>query len=168
MESLRAEGIVDNVGVAGGPVDLLARYINTDIFDVVLTHNRYSLLDRSADWLLDLAAHRGMGVVNAAPYGGGMLARGPQDQPKYAYGQGGEATPGRAFAMQLACREYAVPLAAAALQFSIRDKRISSTVVGVSSPDRIDQTLDLLRHPIPEALWDNLQKLTPPSDEWLG
>lgn len=168
MVALRNEGIVENVGVAGGPIGLLERYIHTDIFDVVLTHNRYSLLDRSADRLLDLAAHRRMGVVNAAPYGGGMLARGPEVQPKYAYGQGATATRGRALAMQHACLEYAVPLPAAALQFSIRDRRISSTVVGVSSPDRIGQTLDLLHHPIPEALWDKLQILTPPSREWLG
>lgn len=168
MAALRAEGIIDNLGVAGGPIELLERYIDTGIFDVVLTHNRYSLLDRSADRLLDLAVHRGMGVVNAAPYGGGMLSRGPELQAKYAYGQGGEATRGRAFAMQRACQDYGVPLAAAALQFSLRDRRISSTVVGVSSPERIGQTLDLLQHPVPEPLWESLRNLTPPAREWLS
>ena len=39
--------------------------------------------------------------------------------------------------MEAACRRYDVPLAAAALQFSMRSEVIDSTVVGVSSPQRI-------------------------------
>ena len=51
----------------------------------VLTHNRYTLLDRSANTLLDRAASRGMAVLNAAPYSGGMLAKGPDRWAKYMY-----------------------------------------------------------------------------------
>ena len=40
-----------HLGVAGGPVDLMRRYLDTGVFDVVLTHNRYTLLDRSAEAL---------------------------------------------------------------------------------------------------------------------
>ena len=36
--------------------------------------------------------------------------------------------------------EYNVPLAALALQFSTRDPRIVTTVVGITHPERIDQT----------------------------
>jgi hypothetical protein len=52
--------------VAAGPVDLLARYVRTGLFDVVLTHNRHTLVDDSASGLIDLAAQREMGIVNAA------------------------------------------------------------------------------------------------------
>jgi D-threo-aldose 1-dehydrogenase len=52
-----------------------------------------------------------------------------------------------------------VPLAAAALQFSLRDPRITSTVVGMARPERLAQTVDLARHPIPEALWAELEAI---------
>jgi D-threo-aldose 1-dehydrogenase len=40
-------------------------------------------------------------------------------------------------AIQGACREFDVPLAAAALQFSLKDPRIASTIVGMSRPERV-------------------------------
>jgi D-threo-aldose 1-dehydrogenase len=58
-----------------------------------------------------------------------------------------------------ACDRHGVPLAAAALQFSLRDPRIASTVVGMSAPERIDETLRLAARPVPEQLWDDLAEL---------
>jgi D-threo-aldose 1-dehydrogenase len=49
-----------------------------------------------------------------------------------------------------------VSLAAAALQFSLRDPRIHSTIVGVSKPERIAQTLELAAQPIPDEIWPKL------------
>ena len=43
------EGLVEHLGVAGGPVGLLQQYLDTGEFEVVLSHNRYTLLDRSAE-----------------------------------------------------------------------------------------------------------------------
>jgi D-threo-aldose 1-dehydrogenase len=70
--------------------------------------------------------------------------------------------------MMAACERHGVPLAAAALQFSVRDPRVHSTVVGMSSPKRIAQTLDLLAVDIPEDLWEELLALTPPREHWLS
>jgi D-threo-aldose 1-dehydrogenase len=53
-----------------------------------------------------------------------------------------------------------VPLAAAALQFSAREPRIASTVVGVSAPERVKQTVELLLQHIPDELWAELLPLT--------
>ena len=168
LVQLRNEGIVDYIGVAGGPIDLLVRYVATDIFDVVLTHNRYTLLDRSADPLLDAASRRGIGVINAAPYGGGMLVKGPTARPRYAYGLGDASLAELARKMGAACEQRNVSLAAAALQFSVREPRIHSTVVGISAPERIGQTVSLLDEVIPDALWDQLRKLSPRPELWIG
>src|SRR5262245_53323124 len=73
----RQQGIIKHIGVAGGPIDLMIRYIDTGAFDAVLTHNRYSLLNRAAEPLIQLAKDRNMAILSAAPYGGGILARGP-------------------------------------------------------------------------------------------
>jgi len=164
---LRDRGLVEHLGVAGGPIGLLQQYLDTGEFEVVLSHNRYTLLDRSAEPLFRSAAGRGLGVLNAAPYGGGMLSKGPSVQQKYAYGSRDDRIRTAAEAMQAACRRYDVPLAAAALQFSLRSELIDSTVVGVSSAQRISQTLELTTVTIPEKLWSELEQLTPPHELWL-
>ncbi|MGC5221675.1 aldo/keto reductase [Micromonospora sp. DT81.3] len=167
LRQLKAEGRVDWIGVAGGALSVLRPLVDTGVFDVVLTHNRYTLLDRSAEELIAEASARGLGVLNAAPYGGGLLARGPASTSKYAYAERGDAR-AAAERMQAACERHGVPLAAAALQFSLRDERIASTVVGVSSPERIDQTLSLAAQEIPDDLWAELGRLTPPKSSWLN
>jgi D-threo-aldose 1-dehydrogenase len=167
LAALKSEGLVDHLGVAGGPVALMQQYLDTGIFEVVLTHNRYTLLDRSAEVLFRAAYERGIGVLNAAPYGGGMLAKGPEHQRKYAYGERDDAIAKAAIAMRAAAERVGVPLAAAALQYSLRAPFVHSTVVGVSAPARVAETLSLAGVPIPPALWDELESLVPSPSLWL-
>ena len=61
--------------------------------------------------------------------------------------------------MQAVCADYGIPLAAAALQFSLRDPRITSTIVGATRPERIQETLALAQVPIPEEAWTRLKPL---------
>jgi D-threo-aldose 1-dehydrogenase len=167
LADLKREGLVSHLGVAGGPVALMRQYLDTGVFEVVLTHNRYTLLDRSAEILFRTAHEQGIGVLNAAPYGGGMLAKGPETQTMYAYDQRDDAIATTAAAMGAAATRAGVPLAAAALQFSLRASFIDSTVVGVSSPERVAQSIALASVPIPDALWEELETLVPDSSLWL-
>lgn len=154
--SLKGEGLIEHVGLAGGPIDMSIRYVETGAFEAVITHNRYTLLNRSAEPLLELASRRGLAVVNAAPYGSGILAKGPDAYPRYAYQDAPAEMVDRVRRMADICRRYNVALAAAALQFSLRDPRIVSTIVGMSRPERVAQTLELARQPVPDALWPEL------------
>jgi D-threo-aldose 1-dehydrogenase len=158
LVDLRDQGVVDHIGLAAGDVDLMLRYLETGAFDVVLNHNRYTLLDRSAQPLFAAARERGLGVINAAPYGSGMLAKGPGGHGRYAYREDA-AMAGRARAMEAACAAHGVPLAAAALQFSLRSDLVDATIVGVSAPERVQQTLELAQVEIPDALWAELDAL---------
>jgi D-threo-aldose 1-dehydrogenase len=162
LQALKAEGVIAHLGVAGGPIDLLQRYIRTGAFSVVLTHNRYSLIDQSAEPLFEEAAELGVAVLNAAPFGGGVLAGAPHTQGYYGYQEASPEILARIEALRAACARHDLPLAAAALQFSTRDPRIVSTVVGVSKPERVDELLELARTPIPPELWD---ELNPPTRE---
>ena len=93
--------------MAGGPIDMLIRYVETGAFEALNTHNRYTLLNRSAAPLLDLAAQRGVAVVNAAPYGSGMLAKGPDAYPRYAYQDAPAEMVERARRMAAVCQSMA-------------------------------------------------------------
>jgi D-threo-aldose 1-dehydrogenase len=57
------------------------------------------------------------------------------------------------------CARHGIPPGAAALQFSMRDARVASTICGISKPERIQQTLDWARYNIPPAVWDELMVL---------
>jgi D-threo-aldose 1-dehydrogenase len=167
MRELRAEGVIGHLGVAGGPIDMMRRYVATGAFEAAITHNRYTLLDRSAQPLLDDCAQAGVALVNAAPFGGGMLVKGPQAQPNYAYRRADAAVHERVAMIDGICRGYGVPLAAAALQFSMRDPRVASTIVGITRPERLEHMIELAAHPIPDELWDSLLPLAAPEEAWL-
>jgi D-threo-aldose 1-dehydrogenase len=168
MVELRDEGVIEHLGVAGGPIDLMRQYLATDVFEAVISHNRYTLVDSSADPLIEDAAERGVAFVNAAPYGGGMLVRGPDAVPTYCYRPASAETLDRVRAMERACQARGVPLAAAALQFSLRDRRVASTIVGMSDPSRVEQTLRLAEWPIEDDLWQQLLSLAAPGRAGTG
>lgn len=111
-------------------------FIATGEFEVVLSHNRFTLIDRSAQPLMDDACERGVAFVNGAPYGGGILAKGPDVQPKYAYRPASDDVTSAVRAMQRACAEHGVSLPAAALQFSLRDPRVAVQPQQVFLPAR--------------------------------
>jgi D-threo-aldose 1-dehydrogenase len=168
---LRDEGVIGHVGLAGGPANLMIRYVETGAFEALITHNRYTLLNRSADKLIAMAHERGLGVLNAAPYGSGMLAKGPDAYARYAYQDAPPAMVEATRKLDAICRRYDVPLAAAALQFSTRDPRITSTIVGMSRPERLDQTVNLYNTAIPDELWPELDAVgfdteDPEAERW--
>ena len=161
LRQYKEQGAIGFLGVASGPIDLEIKYVETGAFDAVITHNRYTLLNQTANPLLDVASERGLAVLNAAPYGSGILAKGPDAYPRYAYQQAKPAMVDRTRKLQAICERHGVPLAAAALQFSTRDRRITATIVGMSSPERVRKTVELASVEIPTAVWDEINALPP-------
>ncbi|MSQ95281.1 MAG: aldo/keto reductase [Gemmataceae bacterium] len=155
----KEQGVIGHVGVAGGPIELMMRYVQTGAFEAVITHNRFTLLNRCAEPLLDLASKMGIAVLNAAPYGSGILAKGPDAYPRYAYQAAESATVERVRKMDAACKRHQIPLAAAALQFSTHDPRVTSTIVGLSRVERLAETIELAHTPIPNELWPQLDAI---------
>ncbi|MDR2373477.1 MAG: aldo/keto reductase [Bifidobacteriaceae bacterium] len=151
---IRDEGLVGHLGVAGGALGVLAPYVATGVFEVLLTHNRWTLADRTARRLIDDAVSRGMGVINGAPFGGGVLARGAGASDKYCYSPINPSTRRTIESIEAICAAAGVPLGAAALQFSLRATQINATVVGVTKPERIEQTVAWATWEIPDDAWD--------------
>ncbi|MFB2600024.1 aldo/keto reductase [Herbiconiux sp. P17] len=163
---MRREGLVDRIGISGAWAPMLVQYAATGLFDAVVTHNRYTLVDRSADGLLRLCAERGIAVFNAAPYGSAPLAKWPAPVDRYAYVPAHPELAAAVDAMGRIALEAGVPLGAAALQFSLRDRRVTSTIVGINSLEQLEQTLDWATRPIPDDLWPRLEHLVPAPYTW--
>jgi D-threo-aldose 1-dehydrogenase len=167
LVKLRDEGLAEHLGLAGGPVELMSRYLDRGVFEVLISHNRWTLLDRSADRLFDHATEMGVAIVNGAPFGGGILAAGTSGRTTYAYQAASPQQLEAVRRIEAICSAAGVPLAAAALQFSMREPRVSSTIVGVSRPERIAETERLAAWPIPEEVWAQLATVSTPADTWL-
>lgn len=164
---MKRQGLAVSIGISGGPVGMLQRFVETGLFDALVTHNRFTLVDRSADALLAASAARGLGVTNAAPFGAGVLTGDPRFAGSYGYAPIRPAVRASVEAMSAACESFGVPLAAAALQFSMREPRIHSTIVGASSLDRARESLDWAAAVVPDGLWPVLESLVPAAGEWL-
>jgi D-threo-aldose 1-dehydrogenase len=156
---LRESGRVSVVGVAGGDISEMRRYLDTGRLDVLLNHSRYNLLDTSADALIDHALDAGVSFVNAAPYGSGILAKPSSSGARFQYRDPTDAVVAEVETLREQSARFDVPLAALALQFSTRDPRISSTVVGVSSPSRVAELVRNAELEIPDDLWRVVDEL---------
>ncbi len=163
---LRDAGVVGHIGIAAGHVPTIERLLETGAFEVLLTHSRATLLDRSADPLIDRARAAGMGIANAAVLGGGLLAS-RSATPLYGFRPARPEILAAASALHDLADEFGIPLADAAVQHSVRDIRIDTTVVGFSKPSRIPRLLESLRTPIPDAFWTRVEELLPDSTLWL-
>ena len=167
LMKLRDEGEIGHVGLAGGSVRELSRYLDLGGFEVLLVHNRWSLVDHSAEALIEQALSGGLAVINAAIYGGGILANPRGGSTKYGYRDAPEEVLAAVARMDQACREYGIDLSTAALQHSVNDPKITGTVVGFSKPARVDQLVAALETEIPAELTAQLAELMPDRKHWL-
>jgi D-threo-aldose 1-dehydrogenase len=156
---MKEEGLAQAAGLAMGRLDVMVPLLRDWPFDVLISHNRYTLLNRSADAMFEDAHRRGIAILNAAPYASGVLAKGSAVMPRIAYQEASEAQLEPVRRIEAACARHGVPVGAAALQFSLRDPRITATIVGVTKPERVAETLDWAGTDIPEELWQELEAI---------
>lgn len=167
LVELRDAGVIGHIGVAGGPVALLERFVRTGEFELLVTHNRFTLLDRSAESLLDLCAERGVGVFNAAPFGGGALTADDGPVGRYHYRDVDDVQRTAVLRIREIAREAGVPVGALALGLSLREPRITATIAGTSSPAHLDRMLGWARTELPDV-WAELDAALPPAEHQVG
>ena len=158
---LRESGRVDAIGVAAAPVPLVGRYVATGVFDAVLIHNRFTVVDQSAAPVFADAQERGMTVFNAAPFGSGILVTGPRPGAVYDYRPATPELIGWVERLERVCAAHGVSLPAVALHFSLRSPLVDSTIVGVATPGRRAQLDELAATPVPDDLWSEIDALGP-------
>ena len=156
---IKNEGLAKAAGVAMGKVDIMFPLLKDWDFDVIINHNRYTLINREANEMYDYASSKNIAIFNAAPYAGGVLAKGPDNFKKITYQDATEDKLAPAREFEKVCKKYNVELGAAALQFSLRDNRITSTICGVTSVESIEKNLAWANAEISVEFWDEISKL---------
>jgi D-threo-aldose 1-dehydrogenase len=156
---LRDQGVVSAVGAGVDHVWSALRFVREADIDMVLIAGRCTLLDQSAvPELFPLCEERGVGVVAASVFHGGILAD-PVMSPIYWYEPASREIVARAVAMRDACARYSVPLRAAAIKYPLRYPAVVTVVVGARSPDEVDEDVAAFAEEIPVDLWAELDAL---------
>lgn len=156
---MKEEGIADAVGLAMGRVDMMFPILKERPFDALINHNRWTLLNRAANEMFDYAFTEGIAILNAAPFAGGVLAKGADRMPKISYSPADEAALEPVRRVEAMAALHGVAPGAVALQFSTRDPRITSTIVGVSKPERVREMLEWNDMSLPSELLEALASL---------
>ncbi|MGP7797070.1 aldo/keto reductase [Sphingomonas sp. CLY1604] len=127
---LKRDGRIGAVGFGIYPVDLWHRILTDYPVDAGLIHNHYGLHDTRLLDLLPLAREKNVGIINASPFGSGLLTdRGPPDWHP--------ATPAdRAVFRRAAelCRARGTSISKVAFQFATRNPDIPTTMFSSADP----------------------------------
>ncbi|GBR08508.1 aldo/keto reductase [Acetobacter oeni] len=159
LERLRSEGVVKAIGVGVNEWEVCYEALLQRDFDCFLLAGRYTLLEQEAlDKFLPLCEARGAAVVIGGGFNSGILATGAVPGAKYNYSPAPEVIMERVVRIEAVCRDYGVPLPAAALQFVVAHPAIPSFCAGTRNTGQLEQNLKWFSYPIPSEFWADLKK----------
>jgi D-threo-aldose 1-dehydrogenase len=159
LEKLRADGVVGAIGIGVNEIAPSVTFAQDTDIDCILLAGRYTLLEQAAlDALLPACEAKNIGIILGGPYNSGILATGAIAGATYNYKPAAPDILSKVRKIEAVCARHKVPLAAAALQFPLGHKQVSSTIPGAASPEEVSRNLALMRHAIPANLWAELKQ----------
>jgi len=157
LARLRDEGVVGAIGIGSNLVEPVRHLIDRARFDAFLLAGRYTLLDASGQALIEVAQSRGIDVVAGGVFNSGVLATWPQAASTYGYQPADAAIMGRTAEIAAICARHGVPLAAAALQFVLRNAAIATVLIGPRTVDQLEANVAAAELEIPRSFWSGLE-----------
>lgn len=159
LESLRRQGAVKAIGVGVNEWEVCHAALQQHDFDCFLLAGRYTLLEQEAlNDFLPLCEKRDVAVVVGGGFNSGILATGARPGAKYNYSPAPEPVMKRVAAIESVCKEFNVPLPAAALQFVVAHPAVASFCAGTRTAEQLAQNLAWFATPIPADFWSALKK----------
>jgi L-galactose dehydrogenase len=159
LRRARDAGKVRFIGFSGYPQRIFRFVCDQTDVDCVLSYNQYTLQNtRFATETLPWLAPRGIGAMNAGPFSARLLT----DAPLPAWLK--EPEPVKAAAREAAalCRSRGTPIAKLALQFSLANPAIATTIAGSANPDNVRAWAAWAAEPLDEELLRDVQAIFAP------
>jgi len=136
------------VGITGFPLAIYPAIMDRIEVDTILSYAHYSLNDTTLAGLIPYLREKDVGIIGASPLSMGLLTnRGTPDWHPAT----DEIKAGCAAAAAF-CREQGLDIAQLAVQFSLRNPDIHSTLIGTANPDNMRRNVEWLDAPYDEAL----------------
>ena len=159
LERIRAAGKVRFIGFSGYPQKIFRFVCDQAKVDCVLNYNQYTLQNtRFADETIPWLRERGIGVMNAGPFSARLLT----DAPLPAWLKEPEAVKAAARRAAELCRSRGSSIARLALQFSLADDRIATTVAGSANPANVRAWAAWAAEPLDTDLVRDVQAIFAP------
>jgi D-threo-aldose 1-dehydrogenase len=160
MSELKRAGQIDAIGLGVNEWQVakeLSRHVD---LDCVLIAGRYSLLEQEViEHFFPICLQRDIALIIGGPFNSGILAQGSgADGLHYNYEAAPDNVVEKVRAIENVCREFALPLPAAALQFPNLNSQVTSTVAGFADADQVQQAIDWWQIDIPNEFWCELQR----------
>ena len=161
LHELKKEGRIGHVGITGLPLKIFPEVIDRvppGIVQTILSFCHYDLNDTSLETLLPYFSERCVGVINAAPTGMGLLT--PRGVPSWH-----PATPAMIATARKAveyCAARGSNIVKLAIQFSISNPAIATTLVSSANPDNIRRNIEYANEPFDAELLSEVQKILAP------
>ena len=155
LEELRGAGRVRAIGLGVNEWEAVYAAMQECQLDCTLLAGRYTLLEQaSLAPLLDACAQQGNAIVIGGPFNSGVLA----GNGKFNYADAPPAVMARVEAIAGVCREFDVPLPAAALQFPMAHPAVVSCIPGAHTVAQLRQNAAWFEMPVPPELWQVLKR----------
>jgi len=149
LRRIQQAGKVRYIGFSGYPMKIFRTILDQVPVDCVLSYNQYTLQNtRFADEVIPYLQARGVGVMNAGPFSARLLTNAPL--PPWL--KEPEAVKSAARLAAAHCAARGVDIAKLALQFSLRNPTIATTVAGSANPANIRQWAKWAAEPIDDSL----------------
>jgi L-galactose dehydrogenase len=147
LAELKAAGRIGHVGITGLPLKIFRDVIDRvpdGLVETILSFCHYELNDHSLADLLPYMKSKGIGVINAAPTGMGLLTGRPLPDWHPA---GQVLRDGCAKAVGF-CRMEGIDIVKLAIQFAIHHPGIATTLVGSASPENMARNVEYAESPV--------------------
>lgn len=156
---LKEEGKVRAVGFSCYPMKAFHTVLDHAPVDCVLSYNQYTLQNtRLADELIPRLKEQGIGVMNAGPFSARLLTHAPLP----AWLKEPEEVKAAARAAAALCAAEGVDIAQLALQFSVANPDIATTVAGSANPENVRKWAEWIAQPLDPALLAAVQQIFAP------
>jgi aryl-alcohol dehydrogenase-like predicted oxidoreductase len=156
LRKARDQGKVRFIGISGYPQKIFRFICEQADVDCVLNYNQYTLQNtRFADETIPWLTSRGIGVMNAGPFSARLLT----DAPLPAWLKEPEDVKAAARRAAELCRARGSSIAKLALQFSLANPDIATTVAGSANPANIRHWVSWAAEPIDTELARDVQAI---------
>jgi D-threo-aldose 1-dehydrogenase len=155
LQALREWGRVRAIGLGVNEAEAVYAAMQVCQLDCTLLAGRYTLLEQGAlSPLLEACQRDGNAIVIGGPFNSGVLA----GNGKFNYADAPPEVLAKVRAIDAVCREFDVPLQAAALQFPMAHPAVVSCLPGVHNVAQLRQNAAWFDLPIPPELWRELKR----------
>jgi len=158
LVELKEKGVVSHVGITDLQIDNLRWVIDHSAegtVETVLNFCHYCLCDDALADHLDYFEAHGIGLINASPLSMGLLSS--RGAPDWHPAPKALADACRRAAEYCAQKSY--PIEKLAMQFSVSNPRVPSTLFSSANPDNVRRNLDYISEPIDWQLVKEVQDI---------